>query len=123
MASVQFRTEAYNPFWPRFPNTRGLKPLLASAFPQPKPISANVNGIFEISGNPFWPRFPNTRGLKPLLAPVFFEPRPITVFGFGFYVNRGIKVACNCKIATAPLYASVPRQPRPIRRGKNAILH
>jgi len=44
-------------------------------------------------------------------------------FGFGFFLNRGIKVAWNCKNATAPLYASVPCEPRPIRRGKNAILH
>jgi len=53
MASVQLTTEAYNPFWPRFLNTRGLTPLLAPAFSQPKPISRNVNGIFEISGNLF----------------------------------------------------------------------
>jgi len=63
-------------------------------------------------------------------------PRPKHLFGTGFeriaaytplwlrvLENRGLKLGCNCKNATAPLYASVPSQPRHIRRGKMGILH
>jgi len=38
-------------------------------------------------------------------------------------MNRGIKVGKNCKSATAPFYASVKRQPRPITWVKRPKLH
>jgi len=78
-----------------------------------------------------------TEAINPLLAPGLLRPRPnnhflasgltrprpIPLFGFGYLENRGLKLGSNCKNATASLYASVPDQPRHIRRGKMGILH
>ena len=64
-------------------------------------------------------------------------PRPILLFGTDFERTgaytplwlrvfgepRGLKLGSNCKNVTASLYASVPGQPRHIRRDKMEILH
>jgi len=77
-----------------------------------------------------------TEAIDPLLASDLLGPRPIplfgtgfertgayTLFGFGYLENRGLKLGSNCKNVIAPLYASVPSQPKHIRRDKMDILH
>ena len=90
-------------------------PLLAPVLLGPRPI--------PWLPATFWLRVLMDRGLNTSLAPVLSEPQPIPFFGFGYLENRGLKLGCNCKNAIAPLYASVPSQPRHIRRGKMRILH
>jgi len=56
MALVQFRTEAYNPFWPRVPTTQGLKPLLAPAIVTTEAYMSKREWHFWNFGHPFWLR-------------------------------------------------------------------
>jgi len=84
--------------------------------------------------NTFWPRFNSNQGQMSLLQWHFwnisqllgFESsklRHIRPFDISFLMNRDIKVEKNCKITTAPFYASIKRQLRPITRVKRSKLH